>query len=129
MRLMLLAAVITLSVCLAYAKYLEPDRTRGTSFDGPAEFVAMFHDSDGDADSRWILVCRVGGDRIAFNADDAWVRQAADGLKPGETVRLLYDLPAVSTACGSELGPPTLTGIGKAMALVDADPGTLFAAR
>src|SRR5690349_1012251 len=127
MRVLLLVTIICLGVCLGYSKYLEPKVPDRTGYDGPATFVRVYHDPEGDQDSRWILICAVPAGRIAFDASDAWVREQVQGLSSGQPVRLMYDLPEVATAVGSDLGPPTLRGIGPLTSRAEADPGTLVA--
>jgi hypothetical protein len=129
MRLMLLAAIICVGVCLSYDAYLKPVRPEAGCYDGPATFVSMSEDRDEESsNTQWIVIFRVNGQRVAFNAREAWARHAVEGMRPGQAVRLVYDLPASVSAWGSELGPPTLRGVGKvAVARADAGRGLLVA--
>jgi hypothetical protein len=113
MRLMALAAVLVLGLCLAYTRYMYPSDgdVRSVAYDGPGTFLSVRDNADGGAIENWILVCRINGDRVAFSADAEWVRRATASLRPEQAVHISYELPASKTACGSRLGPPTLRGI------------------
>jgi hypothetical protein len=116
MRLILLATLIVLGICLAYAHRVNPEEAVTMSYRGPATFVSLTSDCNEDAPCRWLLVCRVRGDRVAFHADTEWARGLVGEMRPGQAINLSYDLPATATPLGTELGPPTLRTIRPASA-------------
>jgi hypothetical protein len=117
MRLMSLATLIVLGLCLAYARHVDPAAPQTASYRGPATFVGLSSlGEEGAAGAAyWLLVCRVDGQRVAFPANDEWVRRAAAPLHPGQPVTVSYDLPVKSLGDNyTEFGPPTLRGIAPA---------------
>ena len=115
MRLMCLVTLIVLGLCLAYARHVEPIGHECASYSGPATFLGLRSLAEEGDGSYWLLVCRVDGERVAFPANDEWVRRAAAPLHPGQLVTLRYDLPTKSLPGNyAEFGPPTLRGIAPA---------------
>ena len=112
MRLIALAATITLTCCLAYAHYLQPSPAdESQSFAGIAHYVQLNREpaaanDDGCPSIRATLVCEVDGQRIAFPANCDWICLTADSLRPGDEVALRYIVPSVYTDAGAHLGPP-----------------------
>lgn len=117
MRLMSLATLIVLGLCLAYARHVQPHAPEGTSYCGPATFLGIRSLGEEGVGMYWLLVCRVDGQRVAFPANDEWIRRAATPLHAGQPVTVRYDLPIKSLAgdC-TEFGPPTLRAIAPAAA-------------
>ena len=113
MRLMLLAAVFCVSVCLSYDHFSKPVRPEASGYDGPATFVSLLNTGDAEEgpEANWILVCRVHGQRVAFAVTDRSMCRRVEGMLSGQAVRLTYVLPARAGEETSELGPPTIRAI------------------
>lgn len=111
MRLLGLATLIILGLCLAYAHHLEPDTPLSMFYNGPATVMSLREDSEQNVLGHWLLVCDVDGTRVAFRLHDDAARRTLAHVTPGQHVTLCYDLPGCVAGGYAELRPPTLRSI------------------